>query len=123
MPYDLSSHVLPEDDYQHVVLFTSFYIRYYHKELMTDWARITPQSQLRIDIDYRECSARARGSVQASLRFPNCILVYVVFPSALIAHDLVFSIALANNITRAGLYLRLRNLRDLDLTEHLFTEQ
>lgn len=125
-PYDLSSHVLPEDDYRHIVLFTSFYIRYYHKELMTDWARITPQSQLHIDIDYRECSAPARGSVQASLRFPNCILVYVLFPSALIAHDLVFSIALANNITRAGLHLRLRNLRDLDLhlfTGHLFTEQ
>ena len=80
---DLSLHVLPEDDREHIKLFSSFYIQFNHKDLMADWAGFTAQSHLRIDIDFRACPPRARGCFQASSRFPNCILVYVIVPTIL----------------------------------------
>ncbi|KAF9490134.1 hypothetical protein BDN71DRAFT_1593063 [Pleurotus eryngii] len=114
--YMLSSDLsLPEDDREHIKLFTSFYIHFNHKDLMADWAGFTAQSHLRIDIDFRQCPPRARGCFQASSPFPNCIPVHVIVPTILCELGLIFTIDPPSNVTRAGLFVHIYNLRSPDL--------
>ncbi len=96
---DLSLHVLPEDDREHIMRFSTFLLRLHHDELMADWAGFTAHSSLRVDIDFRVCPARARGCFQVSSHFPNCIAVYVTVPTICKKLELTFTIDIPSNFT------------------------